>query len=32
MNDEKILKIVKQLDKRKDFIPHSQGRLPNGIK
>jgi len=31
MNDEKILRIVKKLDKRDDFIPHRQGKLPNGI-
>ena len=31
MNDEKILRIVKKLDKRNDFIPHRQGKLPNGI-
>ena len=30
MNDEKILIIAKQLDKRNDFIPHRQGKLPNG--
>ena len=30
MNDEKILKITKQLDKRNDFVPHLQGKLPNG--
>lgn len=30
MNDEKILRIAKQLDKRDDFIPKLQGKLPNG--
>lgn len=30
MNDEKILKITKQLDERNDFIPHRQGKLPDG--
>ena len=30
MSDEKILSIVKQLDKRNDFTPHHQGKLPNG--
>ena len=30
MNDKKILEIVQQLDKRNDFIPHRQGKLPNG--
>ena len=29
MTDDKILQIVKQLDKRKDFIPKLQGKLPN---
>lgn len=27
---QKIQEIVKQLDKRNDFIPHRQGKLPNG--
>ena len=31
MNDEKILEIAKQLDKKNDFVPHRQGKLPNGI-
>lgn len=31
MTDEKILKITKQLDKRDDFIPNFQGKLPNGV-
>ena len=31
MNDEKILEITKQLDKRDDFIPHRQGKLPSGV-
>ena len=31
MSDEKIREIVKQLDKRDGFIPHRQGKLPNGI-
>lgn len=31
MNDDKILQITKQLDKRNDFIPHRQGKLTNGI-
>ncbi|WNE40134.1 MAG: hypothetical protein GBAus27B_000201 [Mycoplasmataceae bacterium] len=31
MNDEKILEITKQLDKKDDFIPHRQGKLPNGV-
>jgi hypothetical protein len=31
MNDEKILTITQQLDKRNDFTPHRQGILPNGI-
>lgn len=31
MNDKKILTITQQLDKRDDFIPHRQGKLPNGI-
>ena len=30
MNDEKILSIAKQLDQKKDFIPHRQGKLPDG--
>jgi hypothetical protein len=30
MTDEKILKIAKQLDKRSDFIPKLQGKLPDG--
>ena len=30
MSDEKILEIAKQLDKRNDFVPHRQGRLPDG--
>ena len=30
MNDEKILEIAKQLDKRDDFIPKLQGKLPSG--
>lgn len=29
MSDEKILQIVKQLDKRDDFIAKLQGELPN---
>ena len=32
MTDEKILEIVKQLDKRNNFTPHHQGKLPNGVK
>ena len=31
MNDEKILKIAEQLDKRDGFIPHRQGKLPSGV-
>ncbi|CAG8644576.1 9999_t:CDS:2, partial [Racocetra persica] len=31
MSDEKILKIVKQLDKRNDFTPKLQGKLPGRI-
>lgn len=31
MNDEKILAIARQLDKKDNFIPHRQGTLPNGI-
>lgn len=30
MNDEKILEIVKQLDKRDDFVPKLQGKLSDG--
>jgi len=30
MNDEKILKISKQLDNKKGFIPKLQGKLPDG--
>ena len=30
MNDEKILEIAKQLDKRDDFIPYQKGKLPDG--
>jgi len=30
MTDKKILEIVKRLDKRNDFTPHHQGKLPNG--
>lgn len=31
MNDDKILKITKQLDKRNDFNPHRQGKLSKGV-
>jgi hypothetical protein len=30
MTDEKMREIVKQLDKRNDFIPHRQGKLVDG--
>jgi len=29
MSDEKILKIVQQLDKKSDFVPKLQGKLPD---
>ncbi|WP_322632033.1 hypothetical protein [endosymbiont DhMRE of Dentiscutata heterogama] len=31
MNDEKILKIVEQLDKRNGFAPKLQGKLPGRV-
>ena len=30
MTDEKILEIVKQLDKKNGFAPRYRGKLPNG--